>query len=72
MGVHIDNPHYLGGGDQEDHSSRSVWAKSQQNSISTNKLGVMVHACHPNYAGRIGRKITVQGQLQPKSAITFC
>jgi hypothetical protein len=28
--------------------------------ISTNKLGMVVHLCNPNYTGDIGRRIVVQ------------
>jgi hypothetical protein len=38
-----------------------VWDQPRQKvrAISTNKLEVVVHACDPNYAGGIGRRITV-------------
>jgi hypothetical protein len=45
------NPNYLGGGDWKDCSSSLTWAKSLQDPISTNKLGVVVHVCNTNYAG---------------------
>jgi hypothetical protein len=35
--AHACNPSYLGGRDQEDHSSKPVWANSLQNSISKKK-----------------------------------
>jgi hypothetical protein len=34
--VHVYNPRYLGGSDQEDHNSRLAQAKSLQDSILTN------------------------------------
>jgi hypothetical protein len=47
--AHTCNLSYLGGRNQEDHSSRPVWANSSQDPISTNKkLGVVVHTYHPS------------------------
>jgi hypothetical protein len=37
------NPCYSGDENQEDGSSKTTWAKSSQDTISTNKPGVMVH-----------------------------
>jgi hypothetical protein len=34
--------------------------------ISTNKLSMVVHACNPNYAGSISKRITEQGQAWAK------
>jgi hypothetical protein len=39
--------------------------KSFQDTISNNKMGVVVLACHPSYTGGIGRRILVQ--VQPKA-----
>jgi hypothetical protein len=40
---------------------RSAWAKSSEDPLSTNKnLDIVVHACHPSYAGSINRRIMVQ------------
>jgi hypothetical protein len=53
-------PSYLGGRDQEDHSLRPAWvSKVSEITISTNKLGMVAHICHPNNAGDISRRITV-------------
>jgi hypothetical protein len=38
------NASYSGGGDLEDCGSKISWAKSQQDPISTKKLGVVVSA----------------------------
>jgi hypothetical protein len=37
--------------------------KISETSISTNKLGIVAHACHPNYEGRLNRRIIVQAGL---------
>jgi hypothetical protein len=63
--VHAFNTSYTGGRDQED-SSRAVQAKSERDSILTNKLGVVARACDPSYAGSVGRRITVGGWLRQK------
>jgi hypothetical protein len=39
--------------------SQSIQVKSWQDSISTNKLGMVVHTCYPKNAGSIGRRIIV-------------
>jgi hypothetical protein len=46
--AHASNPNYLGGRDWEDCGLRSDQEKVQEAPISTNKLGVVVHACHPS------------------------
>jgi hypothetical protein len=43
--THAYNPSYLGGRDQEDCDSKPTWAKSQQDPISINKLGVVIYVC---------------------------
>jgi hypothetical protein len=35
--------------------------KVSKTSISTNKLGVLLHICSPTYVGDGGRRITIQG-----------
>jgi hypothetical protein len=45
----------------KDHSLRSAWAKSWQDSISANKPGIVIHVFNPSYVGGVCRKITVQG-----------
>jgi hypothetical protein len=46
MVVHVCNPSYLGGRDQEDCYSRPSGQKVCE-IPSTNKLGMMVHTCNP-------------------------
>jgi hypothetical protein len=53
--VHTYNPNYSSGRDWKDCGSRPVRAKSYQDPISTNKLGMMVHPCNPSYLEGIGR-----------------
>jgi hypothetical protein len=51
----------LGGRDWEHHDSKTAQAKSLQDLILTNKyLGMVVHVCHPSYAGIINRRIIFQ------------
>jgi hypothetical protein len=59
--THTCNLSYSGGTDLEDCGSRLSWAKSFQDSISSNKPGVIVHTCHPSYLGSIDSRIVVQG-----------
>jgi hypothetical protein len=54
--VHTCNSSYSGGRDQEDHGSKPAWWES----ISTNKLGIVLCTCHPSYARDINRSITDQ------------
>jgi hypothetical protein len=51
MVVDACNPSYLEGRDQEDYGSRPAQANSQEDPISTHKLGVMGHACYPSNTG---------------------
>jgi hypothetical protein len=51
--AHTYNPRYLGGRDK-DCGSRSAWAKSSREPISTNKAGD--GSCHPSYVGGIKKK----------------
>jgi hypothetical protein len=44
---------YLGGGDQEDCSSR----------LALTSLGVVAHVCHPNLPGSTNRRIMVHTSL---------
>jgi hypothetical protein len=45
---HACNPNYSGGRHWNHHGLRPGWAKNLQDSISANKLGVVVHACDSN------------------------
>jgi hypothetical protein len=45
-------------------------AKSYQDPISKNKLGIVVHVCNPSYSRGIGRRITVQ--VDPGKDVRFC
>jgi hypothetical protein len=62
MVAHVYNPSYSGGRGQEDHGSRLAQVKKKKiaRTISTNKLGMMVHAYKPSYMGDTGRRIVVQ------------
>jgi hypothetical protein len=55
--VQVYNPSYLRSRDQEDYGLRPFWAKSMETLISNNKLGMVVHACHPSYVGGIGLRL---------------
>jgi hypothetical protein len=55
-GAVAHNPSYSGGRDQADHGSRPALAKSDQDPISTNKLGMVMEACNLSYAGGLGRR----------------
>jgi hypothetical protein len=57
------NPSYLRDRDREGGGSKPAQGKSQQDSISTNKLGVVAYACHPSYAGGINKRIADQTGL---------
>jgi hypothetical protein len=59
-GVHICNPSYSGGGDQEDHTLRSGQNVYETPSNSMKKLGMMVCICHSSYAGSITMRTAVQ------------
>jgi hypothetical protein len=58
------NPRCMGGRDQGDHSWRPVWAKFEQDPISTNNLGLVTFACHPSYEEGINRRDAVQDSLE--------
>jgi hypothetical protein len=47
--------------DQEDYGPRPVWAKGEQDPISTNKPGMVVHTCVSIYERGIGRRNMVGG-----------
>jgi hypothetical protein len=65
--THSYDPSNLGGGDEEDHSSRPVWGeKNYQDAISTNKLCIVVDTCNLSYTRGIGRRITEGGQSGQK------
>jgi hypothetical protein len=57
--VHTRNPSYLGGRDWKDHGSRLAQAKSSQDHILSNELGVVACTCELSCAGGIGWSITV-------------
>jgi hypothetical protein len=40
----------------------SLGKKTVKPSISTNKLGMMLHACNPSISGGAGKRIKVQGK----------
>jgi hypothetical protein len=52
--VHIYNPIYLGGREWVNWGLRSV-----SETISINKLGAVVHICHPRYVGSCRRRVIV-------------
>jgi hypothetical protein len=59
MMVHACNPSFSGDGDQEDHSSRTAWAKKiVRPHLNKKKLGLVAHNCHPSYIDGIIRMIT--------------
>jgi hypothetical protein len=70
--THAYNPSYLGGVDQEDHSSWPAQAKSSQDLISIGKkLGIVAHVCYPNYCRK--NKIKRSRYSQPgKKARPYC
>jgi hypothetical protein len=53
--IHAYNPSYVGGGNWEHLGSRPVQGKGPQDPILTDKLGVVVHACHPSYAAMLAQ-----------------
>jgi hypothetical protein len=56
MVAQASNPSYSEGRDGEHDSPKPAQAKSSQDPISTNKnMGMVVHACHPNYTGSVNR-----------------
>jgi hypothetical protein len=57
--AHTYKSSFLGSGDQEDYSLRPAVAKSWQDPISTNKLGMVVQTCFPSYAGDRGLRAVV-------------
>jgi hypothetical protein len=63
--AHAYNPRYLGGRDQEQHSSKPTPGKKlvRPPPISDNKLRVVMHAYHPSYTRDINRRILVQASL---------
>jgi hypothetical protein len=55
---------YLGGRDQEDHSSRPVQVKSSQDPhLNQEELSIIVHACQFSQAGSINRRTAVWAVL---------
>jgi hypothetical protein len=59
--AHTCNPSYSGGRDWENHGLTPTQANSLRDPTSTNKkLGMVAHACLPNCAGRVNRKIMIQ------------
>jgi hypothetical protein len=56
---HDCNLSYLGDGDWEYGSSRTVQAKSQKDPISTHKLDMEAFFFNPSHTGDIGRRIVV-------------
>jgi hypothetical protein len=51
--AHDYNPNYSEDRDQEGHHSRPAGAKNQQDPISTNTPGMVVHTYHPSYTGDV-------------------
>jgi hypothetical protein len=55
------NPNYSGGRDQSTEVRCQPGQKVLETSISTNeKVGMMLHTCHPSFVGSINRRISVQ------------
>jgi hypothetical protein len=46
--------------------SRPDGSKTKQDSISTNKMGVVAHICHPSNMGSLNRRTAVQASLSKK------
>jgi hypothetical protein len=57
MVMHVCNPSYLGGRDQEDHVLRPAVGKSYQGSMSTD----VVHICNFSYLEDIDRIVVQAG-----------
>jgi hypothetical protein len=63
--AHAYNPSYLRDGDREGYCLKPIPAKSNQDSISVNNSGMMVHTCDPRYAK--DRRIEAQGWFRTKT-----
>jgi hypothetical protein len=72
MVAHAFNLSCLMGGNWENHSSKPAQAKKQKKLMnptpnSTNKLGIVAHACDPSNREGEHRKMADQGQPWAKS-----